>query len=45
MVFHGNDPDKLAGKLDAGVGLLSRTGATVVLFTGPDWGIHARAGP
>lgn len=38
MVFHGSDPDKLAARLDAGVGLLSRAGATVVLFTGPDWG-------
>lgn len=37
MVFHGSDPDKLADKLDAGVGLLTQTGATVVLFTGPDW--------
>lgn len=38
MVFRGSDPDKLADKLDAGVGVLSQTGATVVLFTGPDWG-------
>jgi lysophospholipase L1-like esterase len=38
MVFHGTDPDKLADKLEAGMGLLCRTGATVVLFTGPDWG-------
>jgi lysophospholipase L1-like esterase len=38
MVFHGSDPDKLAGQLEAGVGLLSQTGAAVVLFTGPDWG-------
>jgi lysophospholipase L1-like esterase len=38
MVFRGSDPDKLAGKLDVGVGLLSQAGATVVLFTGPDWG-------
>lgn len=38
MVFHGSDPDKLADKLDAGVAVLSQTGATVVLFTGPDWG-------
>lgn len=37
MVFHGSDPDKLADKLDAGVGLLSSSGATLVLFTGPDW--------
>ncbi|MEW1950802.1 SGNH/GDSL hydrolase family protein [Pseudarthrobacter sp902506025] len=38
MVFHGTDPDKLAGRLEAGVELLSQTGATLVLFTGPDWG-------
>lgn len=38
MVFRGSDPDKLADKLDAGVEVLSQTGATVVLFTGPDWG-------
>lgn len=38
LVFHGSDPDKLAAKLDAGVELLSTTGATIVLFTGPDWG-------
>src|SRR3954452_16797927 len=31
MVFRSSDPDKLAGKLDAGVGLLNQTGATVVL--------------
>lgn len=37
MVFHGSDADKLAGKLEAGVGMLSQTGASVVLFTGPDW--------
>lgn len=37
MVFHGGDPDKLAEKLDAGVELLSSVGATLVLFTGPDW--------
>lgn len=37
MVFHGTDPDKLADKLDAGVELLSSSGATLVLFTGPDW--------
>lgn len=37
MVFHGSDPDKLADKLDAGVELLSSSGATLVLFTGPDW--------
>jgi lysophospholipase L1-like esterase len=38
MVFHGSDPDRLADKLEAGVGLLSQTGAVIVLFTGPDWG-------
>lgn len=38
MVFHGSDPDKLAGRLDDGVALLSSSGATLVLFTGPDWG-------
>lgn len=36
--IRGSDPDKLAGNLDAGVGMLSQTGATVVLFTGPGWG-------
>jgi len=38
LVFRGTDPDKLAAKLDAGVELLSATGATIVLFAGPDWG-------
>jgi lysophospholipase L1-like esterase len=38
MVFHGGDPDKLADRLDVGVELLSSAGATLVLFTGPDWG-------
>jgi lysophospholipase L1-like esterase len=37
MVFHNGDPDKLADRLDAGVELLSSAGATLVLFTGPDW--------
>jgi lysophospholipase L1-like esterase len=37
MVFHNSNPDKLAARLDAGVELLKTTGATVVLFTGPDW--------
>ncbi|MUK02952.1 SGNH/GDSL hydrolase family protein [Vibrio cholerae] len=32
----GGDPDLLAGKLDDVVGTLTATGATVVLFTGPD---------
>ena len=38
IVFRGADPDKLAERLDPVVGRLSDTGATVVLFTGPDWG-------
>lgn len=38
LVFHRGDPDRLAAALDAGVGMLSATGATIVLFTGPDWG-------
>lgn len=38
LVFRGSDPDRLAEKLDPVVGLLTATGATVVLFTGPDWG-------
>jgi lysophospholipase L1-like esterase len=38
MVFHGSDPDKLAERLDSGVELLSTSGATLVVFTGPDWG-------
>jgi lysophospholipase L1-like esterase len=38
MVFHGTDPDKLAAKLEAGVSQLAQAGATIVLFTGPDWG-------
>lgn len=38
MVFHDSDPDKLAEKLEAGVSVLAETGATIVLFTGPDWG-------
>ncbi|WP_246018500.1 SGNH/GDSL hydrolase family protein [Arthrobacter crusticola] len=38
MVFRDSDPDKLADRLDAGVGALSSSGATIVLFTGPDWG-------
>jgi lysophospholipase L1-like esterase len=38
LVFHRSDPDRLAAMLDAGVGMLSATGATIVLFTGPDWG-------
>lgn len=38
LVFHRSDPDRLAATLDAAVGMLHSTGATVVLFTGPDWG-------
>ncbi|WP_309969119.1 SGNH/GDSL hydrolase family protein [Arthrobacter oryzae] len=38
LVFRGGDPDKLAEKLDPAIALLSATGATVVLFAGPDWG-------
>ncbi|MEO5317551.1 SGNH/GDSL hydrolase family protein [Arthrobacter sp. CC3] len=38
IVFRGSDPDKLAERLDPAIALLSATGATVVLFTGPDWG-------
>lgn len=34
----GSDPDVLAGKLDEAVETLGAGGATVVLFTGPDWG-------
>lgn len=38
IVFRRSDPDRLAATLDAAVGRLSATGATIVLFTGPDWG-------
>ncbi|QCB95836.1 SGNH/GDSL hydrolase family protein [Arthrobacter sp. PAMC25564] len=38
LVFHRSDPDRLAVALDAAVRQLAATGATVVLFTGPDWG-------
>ncbi|WP_461164110.1 SGNH/GDSL hydrolase family protein [Arthrobacter sp. R4-81] len=38
LVFRASDPDRLAEKLDEAVDKLSATGATVVLFTGPDWG-------
>jgi len=37
LVFHRRDPDRLAARLDEAVAALSATGATVVLFTGPDW--------
>jgi len=38
LVFHRGDPDRMAAALDEAVAALSATGATVVLFTGPDWG-------
>lgn len=38
LIFRRSNPDKLAARLDAGVELLASTGATVVLFAGPDWG-------
>ncbi|WP_115787683.1 SGNH/GDSL hydrolase family protein [Arthrobacter silvisoli] len=38
LIFRRSDPDKLAERMDAGVELLASTGATVVLFAGPDWG-------
>jgi lysophospholipase L1-like esterase len=38
LIFHRTDPDKLALRLDAGVEQLASTGATLVLFAGPDWG-------
>jgi lysophospholipase L1-like esterase len=38
VVFHRGDPDKLAEKMDQAVGSLGETGATVLLFAGPDWG-------
>jgi lysophospholipase L1-like esterase len=38
MVFRRSDPDRLAERIDVGVEQLARSGATVVLFAGPDWG-------
>jgi lysophospholipase L1-like esterase len=38
LIFRRSDPDKLAVTMDTGVELLASTGATVVLFAGPDWG-------
>lgn len=38
LIFRRSDPDKLATRMDAGVEVLASTGATVVLFAGPDWG-------
>jgi lysophospholipase L1-like esterase len=35
----GSDPDELARRLDRLVGRMAATGATVVLFTGPDVGV------
>jgi lysophospholipase L1-like esterase len=37
-VIRGGDPDALAGQLDSMVSRLASTGATIVLFTGPDIG-------
>ncbi len=44
LLFHRGDPDRLAAALDDAVAALSATGATVVLFTGPDWGETAILG-
>ena len=38
MVFRRSDPDRLAERIDVGVDQLARSGATVLLFAGPDWG-------
>jgi lysophospholipase L1-like esterase len=38
VIRPGGDPDKLAEKMDAAIARLSGSGATVVLFTGPDLG-------
>ncbi|WP_284985124.1 SGNH/GDSL hydrolase family protein [Arthrobacter sp. fls2-241-R2A-172] len=38
LLFHRTDPDSLALELDAGVEALATTGASILLFTGPDWG-------
>jgi lysophospholipase L1-like esterase len=38
LVFHRGDPDRMAVALDDAVVTLSAAGATVILFTGPDWG-------
>ena len=38
LIFRRSDPDQLAVRMDTGVELLASTGATVVLFAGPDWG-------
>jgi lysophospholipase L1-like esterase len=38
VIFRRGDPDKLADKMDQAVGVLAATGATVILYAGPDWG-------
>ncbi|WP_461170460.1 SGNH/GDSL hydrolase family protein [Arthrobacter sp. Z1-15] len=38
VIRPGGDPDKLAEKMDAAIARLAGSGATVVLFTGPDLG-------
>lgn len=38
ILFKHGDPDKLAVKLDEAVATLTATGATVLLYAGPDWG-------
>ena len=38
VIRPGGDPDRLAEKMDAAVARLTESGATVVLFTGPDLG-------
>lgn len=38
VIRPGGDPDQLAEKMDSAIALLAGSGATVVLFTGPDLG-------
>lgn len=38
ILFKRGNPDKLAEKMDTAVGVLAATGATVLLYAGPDWG-------
>ena len=38
IIFRRGDPDKLAEMMHQAVGQLADTGATVLLFAGPDWG-------
>ncbi|WAP53415.1 SGNH/GDSL hydrolase family protein [Arthrobacter sp. ATA002] len=38
VIRPGGDPDRLAEKMDAAIAQLAGSGATVVLFTGPDLG-------